>query len=207
MAHYKLTYFDVDGGRGEPVRIALHAAGIDFEDVRVSFPEFMEMRGNLRFHCLPVLQIDGIEVTQSNAMCRYVGRLSGLYPENALQALYCDEALGAVEDVLHQVVHTFGLQDEELRIAREKLVDGWLSIYLKGLNEMLDRGGDYFADKRLTVADLKVFGLTRWLMSGDLDHVPKDMVQRLAPRLVEHEGRVSSDPVVTGYYEARKAQA
>jgi glutathione S-transferase len=204
MAQYKLTYFDVDGGRAEPIRIAFHAAGIEFEDVRLPFPEFMEKRGNLRFHCVPVLHIDGIEVTQSNAMCRYVGRLAGLYPENDIEALYCDEALGAIEDVLHHIVHTLGLQDDELRAAREKLVDGWLTIYLEGLDEMLERGGDYFADNRLTVADLKVFGLTRWLVSGDLDHIPSDLVARVAPRLVEHEARTAADPVVKNYYEDRK---
>ena len=32
MPHYKLTYFDMDGGRGEPVRIAFHIAGIAFDD-------------------------------------------------------------------------------------------------------------------------------------------------------------------------------
>ena len=204
MTHHKLTYFDVDGGRAEPIRIAFHAAGIGLEDVRLSFPEFMEQRGNFRFHCVPVLEIDGIQVTQSNAMCRYIGRLAGLYPENDIQALYCDEALGAVEDVLHHIVHTLALKDDELKLAREKLVEGWLTIYLKGLNEMLDRGGDYFADKRLTVADLKVFGLTRWLLSGDLDHIPTDLVGNVAPRLVEHERRVSADPVVTEYYRDRK---
>ena len=45
MANYKLTYFDFDGGRGEPVRIAFHAAGIDFDDERWSFPDFQEKRG------------------------------------------------------------------------------------------------------------------------------------------------------------------
>ena len=59
MTSYKLTYFDIDGGRAEPIRIAFHAAGIDFEDNRISFAEFQEMRKDTRFNCVPVLEIDG----------------------------------------------------------------------------------------------------------------------------------------------------
>ena len=81
MPTYKLTYFDFDGGRAEPVRIAFHAAGIAFEDDRISFQEFGEMRGSTRFNAVPVLEIDGEAITQTNAMCRYVGRMAGLYPE------------------------------------------------------------------------------------------------------------------------------
>ena len=202
MAHYKLTYFDM-GGRAEPVRISFHAAGIDFEDKRISFPEFMEMRENLRFKCLPTLEIDGKVVTQSNAMCRYVGKMAGLYPEDALQALYCDEALGAMEDLLHAMTPTFGLEGEELEAAREKLVDGWLTTFIKGLGELIERGGDYFADNRLTVADLKVAGLIQWLNAGQLDHVPTDLVERLAPALNRHADLVFKHPVVKAYYEAQ----
>jgi glutathione S-transferase len=201
MAQYKLTYFEM-GGRAEPVRIAFHAAGIDFEDVRITFPEFMEKRDSLRFRCVPTLEIDGRVVTQSNAMCRYVGKMAGLYPEDAMQALYCDEAMGAIEDLLHRMTPTFGLEGDELKAAREKLAEGWMSVFLRGLNEMLDRGGDYFADDRLTVADLKVAGITRWIMSGHLDHVPTDLVERVAPLLVPHEARVHSDPIVMAYYAA-----
>ena len=203
MTTYKLTYFDMDGGRAEPIRIAFHAAGVDFEDVRISFQQFMETRESLRFNCLPTLEIDGVAVTQSNAMCRYVGKMAGLYPDDDLQALYCDEAMGAVEDLLHAMVNTFGLEGDELKAAREKLVDGWLAVFLKGLNAILERSGDYFADNQLTVADLKVSGVTGWIMSGQLDHVPTDIVARLAPLLVEHEQRVANDPVVKAYYEAR----
>jgi glutathione S-transferase len=126
-----------------------------------------------------------------------------LYPTDDLQALYCDEALEAIEDILHYLVPTFGLEGEELKTAREKLIDGWLSVYVKGLGELLARGGNYFADNRLTVADLKVFVLVRWLRSGSLDHIPADLVERLAPGLVAHQERVESDPVVTAYYASR----
>ena len=204
MSSYKLTYFDFDGGRAEPIRIAFHAAGIDFEDNRISFSEFGEMRRSTRFNSVPVLEIDGAEVAQSNALSRYVGKMAGLYPDDNLQALYCDEVLGALEDISHYIVQTFGLEDEELRLAREKLVDGWLSVYLRGLDELLARGGgEYFADNGLTVADLKAFVQTRSLRSGNLDYVPKDLVQQLAPGLVEHQERIESDPRVVAYYATR----
>ncbi len=204
MTSYKLTYFDFDGGRGEPIRIAFHAAGIDFEDIRWSFPEFSELRQDTRFNAVPVLEIDGAAVTQSDGLSRYVGKLAGLYPEDDLQALYCDEALGAVEDTYHHIVQTFGLQGDELKKAREKLVDGWLSVYLRGLGELLARGGgEYFADNRLTVADLKVFVQIRSLLAGTLDHVPTELVAQLAPGLVKHQERIEADPVVVAYYSSR----
>jgi len=203
MTDYKLTYFDFDGGRAEAIRIAFHAAGIAFEDERLSFAQFGEMRGSTPFNAVPVLEIDGAPVTQSNALSRYIGKMAGLYPEDDLQALYCDEALGALEDMLHCVVPTFGLEGDELKAAREKIVDGWLSVYVKGLGTLLERGGDYFADNRLTVADLKACGQTRWLRSGSLDHVPTDLVERLAPGLVAHQERVEADPVVRAYYSSR----
>ncbi len=201
MTKYKLTYFDFDGGRGEPIRIAFHAAGIEFEDERISFEEFAAMRDKARFRCVPVLEIDGVAVTQSNAMNRYVGRMAGLYPEDNLQALYCDEAMEAVEDLLHQVVHTFGMEGDELKAAREQLVDGWITTFIKGFADLLARGGgEYFADKRLTMADLKVATQIRSLRNGTLDHVPADLVDRLSPSLVEHAARIEAEPQVVAYY-------
>lgn len=204
MSKFKLTYFDFDGGRGEPVRIAFHAAGVDFEDHRISFEEFMKTRSDMRFTCVPELDIDGVTVTQSNSMLRYVGKLAGLYPEDDLQALYCDETMDAIEDLLHQIVQTFGLEGDELKAAREKLATGWISVFVKGLAAILERaGGEYFADNRLTVADLKVFVQIRSLRAGTLDHVPTDLVDELAPALVQHEQCIGNDPIVTAYYAAR----
>ena len=204
MPTYKLTYFDIDGGRGEPVRIALHAAGIEFEDERLSFEEFGKRRQDLRFSSLPVLEIDGNPVTQSNALSRYVGKMAGLYPEDDLQALYCDEVLDALEDVNHYIVPTLFLQGDELRAAREKLVAGWLTVYLKGLGQLLARGGGkYFADDRLTIADLKTLVQVRSLRSGRMDHVPIDLVEQLAPNLCEHQDRIEKEPQVVAYYASR----
>jgi len=201
MARFRLTYFDIDGGRAESIRIAFHIGGIEFEDVRVKGPEFREARETFRFHALPVLEIDGAQVTQSNAILRYVGKLAGLYPVDDLQALHCDEAMDAVEDLSHAVGRTFGLQGEAMKQAREELVAGRLATYVKGLDTLLARGGgEYVADGRMTVADLKVFVETRNLAKGILDHVPTDLVEGLAPALAQHRERIANDPRVVAYY-------
>ena len=204
MPTFKLVYFDMDGGRGEPVRIAFHAAGIEFEDERWPFPDFLKRKTEPRFNCLPTLFVDGVEVTQSNAMCRYVGKMAGLYPEDDLQALYCDEAMEAVEDLLHHIVRTFGLEGDALKKARDKLRDGWLTVFLTGLAELLERGGGrYFADNRLTMADLKVFVQVRSLRRGTLDHIPADFVDTLAPALAEHCDRIAEESIVKAWYSHR----
>jgi glutathione S-transferase len=206
MTTYRLTYFDVDGGRAEHIRIAFHAAGIAFDDKRISFQEFGETRSGFRFTCVPVMEIDGEQVTQGNALGRYIGKMAGLYPSDPLQALYCDEVLGAIEDLTNHIGRTMRMTGDEQRAAREELANGWISVYLKGLVELLARGGgEYFADKQLTIADLRAMVQTHWLTSGALDHIPGDLVQRIAPALVEHQARVAADPRVVAYYAARNA--
>ncbi len=201
MTQFKLIYFDFDGGRAESIRLAFHIGGIDFEDVRLKFPEFREAQPSFRFHALPLLEIDSQPITQSNAHLRYVGKLAGLYPTDDLQALYCDEAMGAVEDVGHAVGKTLGLQGDALKQAREEFVQGRLATYIKGLDQLLARGGgQFFADGRMTVADLKVFVETRTLAKGTLDHVPTNIVEELAPALAEHRERIANDPRVVAYY-------
>jgi glutathione S-transferase len=201
MTRFKLTYFDIDGGRGESIRLALHIGGIDFEDVRLTFPEFQQAQQSFRFHALPVLEIDRQPITQSTAILRYVGKLVGLYPADDLQALNCDEAMDAVEDLSHAIGRTYGLQGDALKQAREELVKGRLATYINGLDGLLARGGGhFFADGRMTVADLKVFVQTRSLAKGVLDHVPTDVVEGLAPALAEHRERIANDPRVVAYY-------
>jgi len=47
--------------------------------------------------------------------------------------------------------------------------------------------------------------LIRWLRSGVLDHIPKDLVDTVAPLLVKHFERVINHPKVAEYYQHRKA--
>ncbi|RFO94745.1 glutathione S-transferase [Rhodoferax lacus] len=201
MSQLTLTYFDFNGGRGEPARLALCLGGISFEDKRFAFPEFAEVRKSTPFGQVPTLHVDGVQITQSDAITRYVGKLAGLYPTDTYQALLCDEVLGAVEDITIKLAATFGLTGDALKDARTAFVAGPLTVYLRWLQSQLQaHGGQYFADNRLTVADLKVFGYVRGLGSGNLDHVPTDVVEQVAPLLNAHMRRVGETPAIAQYY-------
>jgi len=206
MAKLKLTYFDFDGGRGEPARLALHIAGMAFEDQRIAGKDWPEFRDKTPFLAMPTLEVDGKVVSQSNSINRYVGKLTGLYPKDDWQAVLCDEVMDAAEDISARIAQTIDLPAEAKKKAREELAVGHITRYLEQFQARLKAaGGVYFADGRLTVADLKVFMLIRWLRSGALDHIPKDLVDAVAPMLVEHLEHTASHPKIVEYYKRRRA--
>jgi len=201
MPQLKITYFDMHGGRAEPVRLALAIGNISFEDHRFSYPEFADIRKNTPFGQVPVLEVDGVQITQCDSMLRYAGKLAGLYPEDAYQALLCDEVMYVVEEAGVKMGPTYRMAGEEQKAARLALVNGHIPVYLRWLEkQLLARGGDYFADHCLTVADLKVFIDVRTLNSGRLDHIPADLVQQVAPALNAHAQRIAEHPAVAAYY-------
>ena len=200
-----LTYFDFHGGRGEPARLALFIGGLPFEDDRVPFSDWERRKLDTPFGALPILERDGQILAQSNAINRYVGKLTDLYPSDPWQAALCDETMEAVEDISSMIVATLFLPEEEKKARRRTLVEGPLPFYLSRLQRRLEERGRYFAADRLSVADLKVFVWIRHLKSGALDHVPTDLVDHVAPKLLEHYERIKNEPGVKAYYARQGA--
>ncbi|WDE01575.1 glutathione S-transferase family protein [Thalassomonas actiniarum] len=202
MNKMTLTYFDIDGGRAEPIRLAMHTGGIEFVDERFGFSEFPSVREKTPLRQVPVLMLNERQVTQSNSILRYVGKQADLYPQDDFQALLCDEVLDAIEDATHKLVATFGLSGEELKTARQSLVAGPLKQYLQWAQAKLEQGGgDYFIENRLSIADLKVFVWTRALSAGHLDFIPTDLVESCAPKLHRHMKFIAALAPVSQYYQ------
>jgi glutathione S-transferase len=153
---------------------------------------------------LPTLEVDGQVIAQSNTINRYVGKLAGLYPKDDWQAALVDEVMDAVEDITTRIGTTFTLEGDAKKKAREALAEGSLLRFLQQLEARLKRGGgEWFVEKRLTVADLKCYLWIRWLKSGALDHIPADIVDKNAPLLARHMERVKNHPKIAAYYAAR----
>jgi glutathione S-transferase len=205
MPKLVLTYFDLDGSRGEVARLAMHLAGIAFVDKRIAGKDWPALRNSTPFQSLPVLEVDSQVIAQSNTINRYVGKLAGLYPKDDWNAARVDEVMDAVEDMIILIGNTFALEGEAKKKAREALAAGSIPHFLRQFEARLKAGGgEWFVENRLTVADLKCYLLVRWLKSGMLDHIPADLVDRHAPLLAAHLERVQNHPKIAAYYAARK---
>ncbi|MGA7181248.1 MAG: glutathione S-transferase C-terminal domain-containing protein [Thiobacillaceae bacterium] len=112
--------------------------------------------------------------------------------------------MSALEDLNVKIGATFGMEGEALKAAREALVTGTLPRYLRWLqNQLENHGGEYFADNRLTIADLKAFVILRWLSGGTLDQIPTGLVAAGAPKLVDYMNRIAMLPAIAQYYSER----
>ena len=106
MPALKLTYFNVEGA-AEKIRLAFKLGGIEFDDERIERANWPALKPSAPFGQLPLLSIDGKPpISQSNAILRYAGRLSGLYPEDPLQAMRVDEVIGLHDDFFRSIKPT-----------------------------------------------------------------------------------------------------
>jgi glutathione S-transferase len=187
----KLSYFDLDGGRGEPARLAMRRAGIAFEDHRIPLTEWPTAKADFPYQQIPVMEVDGKVLSQSNAINRLVGKMADLYPQDNWQAAVCDEVMETAEDAIQLVVSTFYMPEDEKQRVRMELAAGPLPMFLSGLNAtLLANGGEFFCDGRLTMADLKILMFTRTLTSGNLDYIPTSIVADHAADIVSHRERI-----------------
>lgn len=67
----KLVYFDINGARGEAARLAMVIGEVPFEDDRVKFADWESRKSGTPFDALPVLEVDGQTVAQSNGINRF----------------------------------------------------------------------------------------------------------------------------------------
>ncbi len=185
-----LRYFPFPGRAG-PIRDALHIGRIPFEDEHVPPDQFRPRRaaGEFPFGGLPVLDVETSDgkvcSAQSNAILRFAGRLSGLYPvENPVQALKVDEALDMGEDINCLIGPSIHEQDETKKLAMRKvLAEETLPFWGKCFERLLVANGNtgFIVGSRLTIADLKLYWIIDWLSSGMLDGIPTTLFDQFTP--------------------------
>lgn len=195
MTQPRLIYFDFAGSRGEECRLALHLAGVAFEDVRVANADWPALKPQMPFGAMPVLEIPGKPpLAHSNAILVLIGRRHGLHPSDDFEAARHESLMCAVEELRHSLSPTLRIADPaQKRAAREALAANELRTWSSQVERQIG-DGPFLAGAQLNVADLKLYMIVRWLTSGVLDHIPTTVLDhcpkllRLGRAVGEHAG-------------------
>lgn len=187
-SNIKLYYYNMPFWRAECVRIGLFLGDVPFEDVRDQKSDDLKSAGKLTFGAMPVLEVDGKILSQTQAMASYVGKLAGIHPTDPWLDAKVDECLNGCTDVTSTIGATFRLPAEEKVAARKALLEeegGRLRMHLGGLEKLCVENGDcgYAVGESITVADLAIWRLVGWVSSGVIDGIPVDFVSNTFPAL------------------------
>jgi prostaglandin-H2 D-isomerase / glutathione transferase len=195
----KLIYFDAPVSRGEECRLALHLAGVDFEDVRIGGAAWPAMKEEMPYGGLPVLELPAQPpLAHSNAILVLIGRRYGLHPADDFEAARHEGMMQHVEDLRAAVTPTLRMADADKRTAREAMVKGFLPAWARSAERNII-SEPFFGGPKLHVVDLKLHMAVRWFVGGNVDHIPATIFASY-PKLTGVYEAVREDPRVKAWY-------
>ncbi|XP_021378354.1 probable glutathione S-transferase 6 [Mizuhopecten yessoensis] len=157
MPSHKLIYFGVRA-RGELIRLAFAAAGQTYEEDTITFSDWPALKPKMPTGQLPVLEVDGKQLSQSMAIARYVGREFGLAGKNNLEQCMVDQVIDTASDCLTEYVKSHFEKDEKKKTEiRKTLVDETIPKFARIFTTFLENSGGkngFFVGSELTLADL-----------------------------------------------------
>ncbi|XP_035668483.1 hematopoietic prostaglandin D synthase-like [Branchiostoma floridae] len=158
MPSYKLTYFD-GRGRAETCRLLLAAGGIEYEDNRLPQEQWPAFQPKTPFGQLPVMEVDGTVLGQTNSIARYVAKLAGLTGKTALDQAKVDMIMEGAVPLFQKAGDVVMGEGDEAKKA-EKKKDFEENFAPKFFADMEKLAGDkgYFVSNQLTSADIAFYG-------------------------------------------------
>ena len=201
----KIVYLDLPFWRAEVARLALFIADVKFEDLRVNSTEFSYLQENgklmdgtlIPFNQLPVLVINGQSIAQTGGIARICGKLSGMYPEDIIEAGKVDQIIDTVTDI-NELLNPSMKENDPIkkRVMRAELTNKDLPNYFGYLEDILNANeSNWFVGDKMSVADIAVWGMLGWITSGVLDDIPPSVVSPFK-RLKKLYNEVSQNPHV-----------
>ncbi|OXA53714.1 glutathione S-transferase S1 isoform X2 [Folsomia candida] len=148
---------------------------------------------------LPILEVDGKQLTQSSSISRFLGRTFNLCGENAWESAKCDEYVDATNDLINEWVgFRFNETDEARKAERKaKFIAELMPNCLQKLESIKEKNdGDYLVGKKLTWADIDVADKLQTLE----DDINPTVLEGY-PNLQKFKNAVFSLPRIAAYVE------
>lgn len=199
MTRPSLTYFDAPVSRGEECRLALHLAGVEFDDRRIKGPDWPALKPTTPYGAMPFLTLPGKPpIAHANAILVFIGRQHDLHPTDAFEAARHEGMMQHVEDLRAVVSPTIAMPPDEKQRARERIARDVLPAWAAAAERNIT-GEPFFAGGKLHVVDLKLHMAVRWFNGGKVDHIPATIFDAY-PRLVRVHDAVRDDARVRAWY-------
>ena len=184
----KIIYFNFPFWRAEVSRISLFIGNIPFEDRRLTNEDFSYVKehGQMKdgtkipFSQFPVLVINGEVIAQTGAIARICGKLSGLYPEDIVEAGKVDQVIDAATDINMLIRPSMRENDPiKKKEMREDLSKNDLPRYFSYLEDLLSNNkSQWFVGNNMSIADIAIWRISGWLTSGIIDDIPKNLIDK-----------------------------
>ena len=196
----KLSYFDLEG-RGELIRLLLHAGNIDFEDFRFGFADWPKKKPTTPFGSVPLLFWDGEEMAQTMAIVRFVARKVGMAGKTDMEFFKADMVACHFEDIFSPLTEMRFAKTQEDRVTKAKaFMEEFLPKWLAPLETLLKkRGGEWYSGSGPTYADLAM------MVALDFLHAPEEMSFKDIDNLAERKKILESFPLVKANYQRTSA--
>ncbi|CAH0491341.1 unnamed protein product [Peronospora farinosa] len=190
----KLTYFDIKG-RAELARMIFNYGGIAFTDERISRDDFATLKPTLPLKQLPVLEVNGTIYAQSMAIVRYAANITGLYPNDAVEALKADMFSYALAELDAPLVDFLFKTPDETEKAKKKKV--FIEEQVPTLFAALEKRvtGKFVTGDNLSFADFNLLDDVENKVKGAFPDFDMDKFPKLASVLAN----VKADPKVAAY--------
>ena len=202
MTKPRLIYFDAPVSRGEECRLALHVAGVDFDDVRIDQNAWPAMKAQTPYGALPLLELPGhAPLAHSNAILVLIGRRHGLHPADDFEAARHEGMMQHVETLRAVISPTMRMAEADKKAARDELVAGFLPEWASAANKNIS-GTPFFGGATLNVVDLKLYMVVRWLRGGKVDHIPATIFADY-PKLTGVHDAVRDHPRVVSWLQRK----
>ena len=197
---YRLLYFPFRG-RGEQIRLLLHALEIEYEDVSVGKPRLMELKQQgpeaLLFGAVPLLEDGDFKLAQGPAIIAYLGRKHGAAPSDPELAAQADALTLGAEDMRSKY---FGLFGDDKEAKQTAFVEGdWTKRWLPAFEWLLSTGSDaHLVGDSLSYADIAVWdaldGFVVYVDGANFDGFP---------RVSAFYDAIAARPALAGYLKDR----
>jgi len=199
---FKLIYFN---GKwlGEPIRYILSYAGEDFEDVRLDWNEWEKnpeaFRPKYPYGKLPLLEENGVKISQSYAILRYLARKFDLAGKTPLEEAKADEYVDVVKDMLKDVEQMWTEDPKKKEDAKNNVLKVvFPRMFTVFEADLKNNGGAYLVGKSLTWADIILAHF-----SDLFENFVDSSILNNYPTIKQHQTQVLNLPKIKAWIDKR----